>query len=98
MPMHASFVRGDVISVIRTNAHGVAGKGLVPGDIVKVNMVESPPFVGLVVERRQEKAKHVVNRGGFVETITIMAASGQTYSIPCTAAWSKKIEVLNEDA
>ena len=36
MPMHASFVRGDVISVIRTNAHGVAGKGPVPGDVVKV--------------------------------------------------------------
>ena len=36
MPMYASFVRGDVISVLRTNAHGVADKGLVPGDIVKV--------------------------------------------------------------
>ena len=34
--MHASFVRGDVISVLRTNAHGVGGKGLVPGDTVKV--------------------------------------------------------------
>ena len=68
------------------------------GDVVRITGDFSPPVVGLVVDRRQEKAKHVVNRGGFVDTITIMATSGQTYSIPCTSAWSKKIEVLSEDA
>lgn len=36
MVMTASFVRGNVVSVIRTDVHGVKNKGLIAGDTLKV--------------------------------------------------------------
>ena len=50
--------------------------------------------IGLIVERKEEKAKHIVNRGGYVSTIKVMLSDGRTESFPIIPVWADKFEVI----
>ena len=65
------------------------------GDIVTVasgNMTEDQS--GIVIEKREVRAKNVVGRGGFVEVISILLSSGAVYK---TNGYTHNLRIIKSD-
>ena len=65
------------------------------GDIVEVasgNMSEDQS--GIVIEKREVRAKNVVGRGGFVEVISILLSSGVVYK---TNGYTHNLSIIKSE-
>ena len=62
------------------------------GDLVRFKIPHAPD--GIVVGLREEKAKDIVGRAGFIEMVTIMFSNGKIGHYPLTLDY--ELEVLNE--
>ena len=62
------------------------------GDLVRFKMPHTPD--GIIVGLREEKAKNIVGRSGFIEMITVMFSNGKIGHYPLTIDY--EFEVLNE--
>ena len=60
------------------NRHRV--EDLAVGDIVELNGAMSGKVKGIVIERKEVKAKNIVGRGGFVEIANILLSNGSVHT------------------
>ena len=59
------------------NRHRV--EDLAVGDIVELSGAMSGKVKGIVIERKEVKAKNIVGRGGFVEIANILLSNGSVH-------------------
>jgi hypothetical protein len=67
-----------------------------PGDLLRIKWGDDWYELGMIVERKEEKAKHIVNRGGYVTTIKVLLSDGRCESFPVIPMWENKFEVIND--